>query len=55
MGGVKDNDGVYERRQKARKSHIDAANQWAMEMPINCCQSRSRDCHATDALRAISV
>ena len=27
MGGIKYNDGVYVRRQKGRKSHIDAANQ----------------------------
>ena len=26
---------VYMEKTKRRKSHIDAANQWAMEMPIN--------------------
>ena len=35
MGGVEYDDRGYERRQKGRKSHIDAANQRAMEMPIN--------------------
>ena len=35
MGGIEYNDRGYERRKKGRKSHIDAANQWAMEMPIN--------------------
>ena len=29
------NEGVMWRRQKRRKSHINEANQWAMEMPIN--------------------
>ena len=38
------------RRQKRRKSHIDEANQWAMEMPSIDVNMRSRDCHATDAL-----
>ena len=28
-------DGGCVGRQKRRKSHIDAANQWAMEIPIN--------------------
>ena len=46
---------VMWRRQKGRKSHIDAANQQAMEMPIIDVNVRSRDCHAMDALRAISV
>ena len=35
---------------KRRKSHIDEANQWAREMPINDFNARSRDFHATDAL-----
>ena len=35
MGGINYNDGGYVRRQKGRKSHIDAANQWAMEMPTD--------------------
>ena len=35
MGGIAYDDGGYVRRQKSRKSHIDAANQRAMEMPIN--------------------
>ena len=35
MDGIEYDDGGCVRRQKRRKSHIDAANQWAMEMPIN--------------------
>ena len=35
MGGVEYDDRDHERKQKRRKSHIDAANQRAMEMPIN--------------------
>ena len=35
MGGIEYDDGGCVRRQKRRKSHIDAANQRAMEMPIN--------------------
>ena len=36
MGGIEyDDRGEYREDKKVRKSHIDAANQWAMEMPIN--------------------
>ena len=35
MGGIEYDDRDYVREQKGRKSHIDAANKWAMEMPIN--------------------
>ena len=35
IGGIENDGGVMWRRQKGRKSHIDAANQRAMEMPIN--------------------
>ena len=35
MGGIKYNDRGYVGRQKRRRSHIDEANQRAMEMPIN--------------------
>ena len=35
MDGIEYDDRDYVRRQKRRKSHIDAANQQAMEMPIN--------------------
>ena len=35
MGGIEYDDGGCVRRQKGRKSHIDAANQQTMEMPIN--------------------
>ena len=34
MGGIEYNDGGYVEKTK-RKSHIDAANQRAREMPIN--------------------
>ena len=35
MGGIEYDDGGCVRRQKGIKSHTDAANQRAMEMPIN--------------------
>ena len=35
MGGIEYNEGGYVDKTKRRKSHIDAANQWAREMPIN--------------------
>ena len=35
MGGIEYDDGGCVRRQKQRKSHIDAADQRAREMPIN--------------------
>ena len=35
IGGIEDDDGGYVEKTKGRKSHIDAANQRAMEMPIN--------------------
>ena len=35
MGGIEYNDGGYVEKTKERKSHIDAANQRAREMPIN--------------------
>ena len=35
-GGIEyDDRGKYREDKKVRKSHIDAANQWAMEMTIN--------------------
>ena len=34
IGEVEYDDRGYVRRQKGRKSHIDAANQRAMEMPM---------------------
>ena len=53
-GGIEyDDRGKYKEDKKVRKSHINADNQRAMEMPIN--RVRSRDCHATNALRTISV
>ena len=36
IGGIEyDDNGKYREDKKVRKSHIDAANQRAMEMPIN--------------------
>ena len=35
MDGLEHNDGGSMEKTKRRKSHIDAANQRAMEMPIN--------------------
>ena len=35
MGGVEYDDRDCVRRKKGRKSHVDVANQRAMEMPIN--------------------
>ena len=35
-GGIEyDDRAKYREDKKVRKSHIDAANQWAREMPIN--------------------
>ena len=35
MGGIEYDGGGCVEKKKGRKSHIDAANQRAMEMPIN--------------------
>ena len=35
IGGIEYDNGGYVEKTKSRKSHIDAANQRAMEMPIN--------------------
>ena len=35
IGGIEYNEGVMWRRQKGRKSHINEANQWAMEIPTD--------------------
>ena len=36
MDGIEYDDGGYvEKTKKRRKSHINEANQWAMEMPID--------------------
>ena len=51
IGGIEyDGGGLCGEDKKGRKSHIDAANQRAMEMPSIDVNMRSRDCHATDAL-----
>ena len=50
MGGIEYDDGGCVEKTKRRKSHIDEANQRAMEMPTIDVNMRSRDCHATDAL-----
>ena len=35
MGGIEYDDGGYVEKTKRRKSHINEANQWAMEMPTD--------------------
>ena len=50
IGGIEYDGGGCVEKTKRRKSHIDAANQRAMEMPIIDVNVMSRDCHATDAL-----
>ena len=35
IGGIENDGGGYVEKTKGRKSHIDMANQQAMEMPIN--------------------
>ena len=35
MGVIEYDDGGYVEKRKRRKSHINEANKWAMEMPIN--------------------
>ena len=35
MGGIEYNEGGCVEKTKKRKSHIDVANEWAREMPIN--------------------
>ena len=49
IGGIYDGGGCVE-KTKRRKSHIDVANQRAMECPSIDVNVRSRDCHATEAL-----
>ena len=39
-GGIEYDNGGCVEKIKRRKSHIDAANQWAREMPINWCQCK---------------
>ena len=56
IGGIEyDDRGKYKEDKKLRKPHIGVANQRAMECPSIDINARSRDCHATNALRAISV
>ena len=35
MGGIEYNEGGYVEKSKRRKSHINEANQWIMEMPTD--------------------
>ena len=35
MGGIEYNEGGYVEKTKRRKSQINEANQWAMEMPTD--------------------
>jgi len=41
IGGIEYDGGGCVEKTKRRKPHIDAANQRAMEMPINRCQCES--------------
>ena len=34
-GGIEYNEWAYVEKTKRRKSHINEANQWAMDMPID--------------------
>ena len=40
MGGIEYDDGGCVEETKRRKSHIDMANKWAMEMPTDWCQCK---------------
>ena len=35
IGGIEYNEGGYVENTKTRKSHINEANKWAMEMPTD--------------------
>ena len=50
IGVIEYDGGGCVEKKKRRKSHVDAANQQPMEMPLIDVIARSRDCHATDAL-----
>ena len=50
IGGIEYDGGGCVEKTKRRKSHIDVANQRAMEIPSIDVNARSRDCHAIDAL-----
>ena len=50
-----DDRGKYREDKKVRKSHIDATTNGLWRCPSIDINARSRDCHAMDALRAISV
>ena len=56
IGGIEYDDGGKCREdKKVRKSHINAATNGLWRCPSIDINARSRDCHATNALRAISV
>ena len=50
-----DDRGKYREDKKVRKSHINAATNGLWRCPSIDINARSRDCHATNALRDISV
>ena len=56
IGGIEHDDrGKYREDKKVRKSHIDAANQGAMEMPINRYQCEEQGLPCNGCTRAINV
>ena len=52
-GGIRYNGRGYVGRQKRRKSHINEANQRAMEMPINSCQHEEQGLPCNGCTRAM--
>ena len=50
MGGVKYNDGGYERRKKVESLTLTRLINRLWRCPSIDVNERSRDCHATDAL-----
>ena len=54
-GGIAYDDGGYVRRQKKESLTLTRLINGLWRCPSIDVNARSRDCHATDALRAISV
>ena len=55
MGGIEYDDGGYVEKTKREKVTLTRLINWLWRFPSIDVNARSRDCHATDALRAISV
>ena len=55
IGGIEYDGGGCVEKTKRRKSHIERLINGLWRCPSIDVNVRSRDCHATDALRAISV